>query len=48
MVPNTEVLSRMKVGTPILLEKIMCRQCQLFSHVAIGSARKKLEECRIK
>ena len=48
MVPNTEVLSRMKVGTPILLEKIMCRQCQFFSHVAIGSARKELEECRIK
>ena len=47
MVPNTEILSRMKVGTPILLEKIVCRQCQFFGHVARGSAGKELKECVI-
>ena len=45
MVPNTEVLSRMKLGTPILLKKIMCRQCQFFGHLARGSAGKELREC---
>ena len=28
MVPNTEVLSVMKLGTPVLLKQIMCRQSQ--------------------
>ena len=45
MVPNTEVLSRMKVGTPVLLKKIMCRQCQFFGQVARGSGEKELREC---
>ena len=44
MVPNTKVLSRMKLETPILLKHIMCRQCQLFGHMARGSAGKILRE----
>ena len=38
MVPNTEVLCRMKLGTLVLLKKFMGRQCQFFGHVASGSA----------
>ena len=48
MVPNTEVPSRMKVGTPILLKRIMCGQCQFFGHVVRGSAGKELKVCKIK
>ena len=42
---NTEVLSRMKLGTPVLLRKIMCRQHQFFGHFARGSAGEELREC---
>ena len=45
MVPNTGVLSRMKLGTLILLKKIMGSQCQILGHVARGSAGKELREC---
>ena len=45
MVPNTEVLTRMKVEPPYFKKKIMCRQCQFFGHVARRSAGKELKEC---
>ena len=44
-VPNTKVLSRMKLETPVLLKKVMRRQWKVFSHVARGSAGRELREC---
>ena len=45
MVPNTEVLSRIKLEAPVLLKKIMGRKFQHFGHVARGSTGKELREC---
>ena len=45
MVPNTEILSKIKLGTPVLLKKIKGGQCLFFGHVARGSAGKELREC---
>ena len=45
MVPNTEMLSGMKLGTPVLPKEIMCRQCRFFGYVAKESAGKELREC---
>ena len=44
MVPNTEMLSGMKLGTPVLPKEIMCRQCRFFGYVAKESAGKELRE----
>ena len=48
MIRNSTLLSRMsrmKLGTPVLLKKIVCRQCQVFGRIARGSAGKELREC---
>ena len=48
VIRNSAVLSRMsriKVGTPVLLQKIICRQCPVFGRVARRSAGRELREC---